>query len=627
MNSKKLNYMGLLKTPTNYLWIIFILLFTNQLHSQQQVYGFEKISTEIEKIEKGLSQNSVRTIIQDSKGFIWVGTWSGLNRFDGLQNKIFLPDINNPDMTLSNQVINALAEDQNGFLWVGTEGGLNRLNLKSLEIKQYKSIGNLANTLYRDTIHSLLCENNSLWIGTQHGLFLNDNISDTSFIIKIVGENKLIGKNIRNINSLNDNTLLVSTDKGLYFLDKNTLKIQHHFTTPLLSSELILSTLKYNDSILLIGTEYGLNILNIYNFENKIYFASKRKDSLTNNVIVALMKDADTTIWIATSGGGVVQILESKKGGFSFQKVQALGLQVRQSPDKFSDEIYYYSMLQSRDGIIWLGSAWSGLYKLIKERNLFQKFQKSDLSKGLNDNHIWAFYDDNEQFWIGTEKGINIYNKAHHNITYITAQGQNGYRLISNKVRSIFKDSQGNFWIGSYKKGLSKFFPEDGHIEWFTPYSDTAHFIANNTVWKIVEDRYKNLWIATHNGLQKTNLITGKTKVYQNNPNDSSSISSNVIYNLYFDKSGVLWIATFDGLNKYNKKTDCFRVYKHIKNSHNSLNINKIFSIYQDDSLDYWIGTIGGGLNHINHSTGEISSLTTYEGLPDNTIYSIHSDD
>ena len=173
---------------------------------------------------------------------------------------------------------------------------------------------------------------------------------------------------------------------------------------------------------------------------------------------------------------------------------------------------------------------------------------------------------------------------------------------------------------------MSKYFPEDGHIEWFTPHSDSAHYIVNNTVWKIVEDKHKNLWIATHNGLQKTNLITGKTKIYTNNPTDSTSISSNVIYNLYFDKSGALWVATFNGLNKYNKKKDDFRVFKHIKNKSNSLNINRIFSIYQDDSLDIWVGTIGGGLNHINHKTGEISSFTTHEGLPDNTIYAIFGD-
>ena len=121
-----------------FFYMVFILLLSGYLQGQTPIYGYEKISTEIEKVEKGLSQNSVRTIIQDTKGFIWIGTWSGLNRFDGLQFKIFLPDVNNPDKTLSNQVINALAEDQNGFLWIGTEGGLNRLDFKSLKINHFQ---------------------------------------------------------------------------------------------------------------------------------------------------------------------------------------------------------------------------------------------------------------------------------------------------------------------------------------------------------------------------------------------------------------------------------------------------------------------------------------------------------
>jgi len=610
-----------------YLWFLFILVISSKLHCQNEVYGYEKIGTEIEKIEKGLSQNSVRTIFQDSKGFIWIGTWSGLNRFDGMQFKVFLPDVKNPEHTLSNQVINALVEDSNGNIWIGTEGGLNRLNLNSLEIKQYKNISNSHYANSNDTIRSLFYEKDRLWIGTQQGLFLGEDISDTTIEVKTIAPNNLLGKDIRSIKALGKNSLLLGTDNGLFILDKERLEIESYFTTPLLSSELILSLLKYNDSLLLIGTEHGLNLLNINTSDNRAFYASNKKDSLSNDIIMALMKDADSNVWVATSGGGILSMKNLNEDNIVFKRIQALGLQAEQSPTEFLEEIYFYSMLQSRDGTIWLGSAWSGIYKLLKERNIFKKFQKSNITKGLNDNHIWAFYDDGDDFWIGTEKGINIYNKKTHTTRYLTAQGKKGDRLISNKIRSIFKDSQGNFWIGSYKGGLSKYFPADGHVEWFTPNSDSAHFIANTTVWKIVEDNQKNLWIATHNGLQKTNLINGKTKVYQNNPMDSSSISSNVIYNLYFDKTGVLWIATFNGLNKYNKKYDNFKVYKHIKHNLNSLNINRIFSVYEDDSMNIWVGTIGGGLNQINQRTGEISSFTTHEGLPDNTIYSIIGDD
>lgn len=610
-----------------YLYLLFVLLLSSKLHCQNEVYGYEKIGTEIEKIEKGLSQNSVRTIIQDSKGFIWIGTWSGLNRFDGLQFKIFLPDVKNPEHTLSNQVINALAEDSSGYIWIGTEGGLNRLNSNTLEIKQYKNINRIRNPNSNDTIRALYCEHNRLWIGTQQGLFVGEYNSDTSLTVKAVAPNDLLDKEIRSIVQLNQKQVVVGTDNGLYILDKKSLKISNYFTSPFLSSELILSTLCYNDTLLLIGTENGLNLLNTNTFKNRAFYSSKKKDSLPNSIIMALMKDVDSNVWVATSGGGIISIKNLTEDNIIFKRIQAVGLQAEQSPTEFSEEIYFYSMLQSRDGTIWLGSAWSGIYKLLKVRNIFKKFQKSNINNGLNDNHIWAFYDDGDDFWIGTEKGINIYNKNNHSIRYITTHGKNGSRLISNKVRSIFKDSQGNFWIGSYKEGLSKYFPKDGHIEWFTPNSDSSHYIANNTVWKIVEDKQKNLWIATHNGLQKTNLISGKTKVYLYNPQDSTSISSNVVYNLYFDRSGVLWIATFNGLNKYNKRYDNFTVYKHIKENPNSLNINRIFSVYQDDSLNIWVGTIGGGLNQINHKTGEISSFTTHEGLPDNTIYSIISDD
>jgi ligand-binding sensor domain-containing protein len=620
------NFSLLIKKYKTISALFFALLVSFSSNAQSNVYGYEKVSTEVERIEKGLSQNSINTLYQDSYGFIWVGTWSGLNRYDGLNVVILSSNPDSIETSLSSSVINTLAEDGKGFLWIGTENGLNKLNLRTLKTQNFISSKKSPKYL-NDTILSLCVDNQQLWVGTQKGLFINDIATDTIKTKNISFSDFLPSLQIRVIKPISIDLMAVGTDNGLYLINRKTYKIHKILQKQSLSSSHILSLLPLNNQRVLLGSEDGLFELNLQNYSIKNIPIQPRSFNANNLIITDLMLDKDSNIWIATSGNGVLISPWDLSNNYNFVRVGAMPLQGDKLMGKLSDEDYFYSLLQTNDGTIWLGSAWSGMFKIIKESNFFKKFQKSDLGKSISDNHIWTFFQDMDELWIGTEKGINIYNSKTHSLRTITSSGSDGNKLSSNQVRSIFKDSQGNFWIGTYKKGLNKYYPKKGKFQLYTADSIEGHYVADNTIWKIIEDNRKNLWIATHNGLQKTNLITGLTKVYRNIPGDSTSLSSNVVYNLYFDRQGNLWISTFDGLNLYLANDDEFKVFKRKSNNRKSLNTNRIFCIYQDTALNYWIGTIGGGLNYLDMVTGEVTHFTTANGLADNTIYAILPDD
>ena len=151
-----------------------------------RTYNFQRFSTEWVKIDKGLSQNSVFTLLQDRDGFMWFGTWDGLNKFDGYQFSIFRPDKYSTHSSISNETIRCLYEDEEGFLWVGTEEGLNRLNRYSLEFKHFKKNPKALYSINSDTVFSIIGDNNELlYIGTNNGLNIYDKKTEVFFNVDL----------------------------------------------------------------------------------------------------------------------------------------------------------------------------------------------------------------------------------------------------------------------------------------------------------------------------------------------------------------------------------------------------------------------------------------------------------
>ncbi len=600
-------------------------LYVKNGYAQKFKFVYEDITTEVVRIEKGLSQNSVRCIFQDRDRFMWFGTWAGLNRFDGLKFDVFLPEIGENGNSIGNQTVNAILQDKNGFIWIGTESGISRLNPKTFEFTNFNNIGNSLIKNYRDTITSLEMINDNIWIGTQKGLIIYNSVTgkfqqprfqQNDKIVRLIAE-------VRDIEKGMGNEVWLATDKGLLCLDSKTHEVSHYYIEGTISSNLTLSLLNYHDSVLLVGTEAGLNLVNLASKTVTIIREGKGKNELKNEIIMDFLLDSDGNVWVATSGGGAFIFNIAQE---SFDQVETH--HVNDSKIESLGNEYIYSLYQSSDGTIWMGTAWGGLKKVMREAYLFKGFNKNvENSNGLNNNRIWAFCEKANSLYIGTDGGINVYDRATHKFSYINTQLPPEKAICSNSVRALFHDSNGDIWVGTFESGLNKI---DGKTDKTTFYheksKDPGKLVASNTIWNIIEDKAKNIWISTHNGLQVINLTTGKSVIYRNNPADSSSLPSNVIYNVNFDLKGNAWVSTFNGLCLFMPQTNNFKIYKHIFGDDKSLTTNKIFTAYQDKPGSLWIGTIGGGLNHLDTRTGLVENFTTHSGLPDNVVYSIIDD-
>lgn len=595
--------------------LLFILIGLNlSLFSQRRPqYNIENLSTEIYQLEKGITQNSVRFILEDHKGYMWFGTWDGLNRYDGTEFKYFTPSINKPNSSLVQQTVNTIIQDNNDNIWVGTDGGLSRIDYRTFAIKNY----HLFSESKSDTIHAFYQDKEGLiWIGTQKGIVLLNPKSDSIFAFESLfkGSDLLIEQEIRLIKKFNDR-VWIATAEGLfevYILPQHQLKVKQ---IDGLSDLHITSLAAFGDSLLLIGTENGLNLLNLKSQSIKKYYADNKKYGLASNSIMALLNDGDFRVWIGTSGGGL-NLFDLKLERFTTLRMNAQ-MQGHHIEESEMDS-YIYSLCRSESGIIWVGTAWQGVMKINEKQNIFKAFKKSKQNpKGLIDNHIWSFASTDTSILIGTESGVSIYNFLNHQFTYLTTK--NG--LSSNQIRSIFIDSKDNFWIGTFNGGLNCYNSITGQNTIYCEQGDSVHNIRNNTVWTILEDKHKQIWFGTYNGLYCYDMVSGGMKSYFANELDSNALISNSVYCSILDSNGHIWFGTYNGLSEYNPATDQFISYQHILGDSLSLSMNRIFSIYDDQKGNLWIGTVGGGLNQFNKKTKKFKWFTKQDGLPNNVVY------
>jgi len=601
--------------PNTVIISTFFLLFQIISYAQSNSidYKVQRITTEIQKTLPGISQNTIRCIYEDHKGLLWFGTWDGLNRYDGIRFDIFRMKVGDSKTNLSNNTINVITQDKQKNIWVGTDGGINCL--RYIDFKRENIELSIRYPILDDTIHAIYVDaQNRIWVGTQKGLYIinsqRDSVISLSKLVK--NETELDEIEIRQIVKFDDRYVWVGTSNGIYKISVIDEKI-YHYAKPLISDNHITFIENFHDSIMFIGSENGLNILcsdkdtieQLYPFSNDI----------GENVFLSGMLFNEKEFLFGVSVHGLIKYnIENKK--FSPFKFPNIGKTKNGAFNPQDEDIS--CMKKDQYNNLWLGTAWNGFICLSPEPLFFKTFNAND--GGFNDNHIWSFCYNNDELWVGTEKGVNIYNNNTHKIRFITKK--NG--LSSNRIRSITRDKYGRMWVGTFDKGIN-IINNDGSIIHFI-YKDSNSVLPNNTVWNMLEDTSGYMWVSTFGGLVKIDYTNFTSIIYAHNPQDNSSLSANYVYNSSFDSFGRLWVSTYHGLNLFQPKTNSFKRYYHEEGNPASLSTNKIFKVYDDGEGYLWIATIGGGLNRLNLNSEEIDWFTTKDGLSNNIIYSLIDD-
>jgi len=620
-----------------YLFICFFLVITSlSLNVKGQLF---ETFVEHYTVDNGLSQSTVLCILQDSRGYLWVGTQDGLNKFDGYSFHFY--KFNPLDTnSISSNWINSIVEDKSGNVWIGTQNGLNMIERKSGKIIRFLHDPNNPASISENEVFGLAIDHNqNLWIKTTNSLNKLDirtmTFSQNEYILDYFTSAKS-DKGFPMI--IKTNGIWMGSPFGLIFFsfDSEQFKKYSHEEkdTSTISENFVTDIIQYDENNLWVSTKCGLNLFNLKTKRFKRIYPNSKDLNHSSNIISSLYMGYDNNLWIGTTGGGLLKYkhIHGKKPHFQVLK-----------NDPYNDISLGYdfilSLYEDLSHNLWIGTDGKGLDKLdLKPKNFYlYRSSNSENSIQLSSNIIGAVFPANDSIlWIGTwENGLNILNRNSGQVLTFNDKGPPGKRITGNNIHAIIRDSRGYIWIGT-KNGITIYDPRKNS---FNDVFDVFSFnykpnLDNLRIYNIFEDKKNNVWVATKNGLFRFEPDKNTITPFWSNYSDKNSISNNASIFVTQDSEGYIWVGTASGLNRYDYNSNKFvRIGENISGKLN-VNNGKIYSIsnpyiysivedFQDGTL--WIGT-GTGLNHYNKKDGTFIYYTEEDGLPNEMIYEIVQD-
>ena len=567
----------------------------------RESFNFKNIT-----IEDGLSQSTVETIYQDSKGYIWIGTNDGLDRYNGYEFKHYKYDKYDKNSIANNYIVDII-EDKNGYIWVSTIGGLSRINPDKDEIKNYYSKedrGNLSNS----NLWQLLCtKDNRLIASTIDGLNVYDKNKD-KFTRILYKEGELPSQYIYSLEEDINGHIWVGTDNGLVELDKDLNIVKSYHDT--IGDSDVYNV--YDDSkgnIWVCTLDNGLFKINLDDKSVENYKNNNSKISIPSNNVRDIISDSEGKLWIATDKGLCT---------FDYEREEFItyNKKLYQSNSLIDDEIF--CLLKDSSGLIWIGT-YSGISRF-NPNSSFTHFKSDPYdNNSISGNVIHGIYeDDDKTLWIGTnESGVNIINGE--SIKHLNKENSN---IVSDLIEDItgFKNY---IFIGT-NEGLSVLVKNDKTVKNYTITNyTTKDGLPSNKIRSLFIDSKGYLWIGTNKGLAildiNNNKIIDITYIL-----DEMGVSDKFIRAVYEDSKGNYYIGCFleGGLIKINPNTKEYKIYKNIENDDSSISNNSIRYINEDLYGNILVGT-SHGINILNLSTDKFNHYTEKDGLINNTIYGI----
>jgi len=596
----------------SYFFLLTVLLLYGNLFSQQNKMLFENIS-----LENGLSHNAVYSITQDKTGFMWFATQDGLNKYDGYNITIY--KFNPTDSTsLPNNNVSKVFEDKEGNIWVGTwGGGLCRFDPIQERFIIYKyNPANPSSISFNRVPVIYQAKNGDLWMGTAGGglnKYLKDKDAFENYKHFNDDENSLSNNRIWDITEDASGNLWIATDEGLNKFNsqtKNFTRFNLNLSSSRIRSLLITSTGEFY-----VGGETGLYSFNESKNEFTKVDLSRRENE--QDIVNTIYEDKQGKIWAGTYGNGLY--LKSGDGFINYVNNPNNSFSLRSNDVR--------CIFEDNSSTIWIGTRGNGISKYNPTAIKFNLLRNIPYDKNsISSNSIRSIYEDSRKnIWIGTnDGGLNYYDP--YNKIFKSYTSQPGRNVVKGyeRITGIVEDSPGVLWLGT-DDGLVRFSEQTGAFELIKNEYITSSS-SNSIILSLFKDRDGDLWIGTYGvGLQKYDPVTKTFQSYKNNPNTKNSLSHNEVWHICEDKEGYLWIATGDGLNKLDKKTGQFTIYKHSLTDNNTISDNFINYVSVGSSGNLWVGT-NTGLNLLDRATGNVKKFDNIYELSVEAIYGILQD-
>lgn len=589
--------------------LIPLLLLVNFVYSQQPAYQFSSLN-----VNNGLSHNQVNCIYKDAKGFMWFGTMSGLDRYDGYSFKIFRHNAADSN-SLYDDYITGIYPAPGNLLYVKTRNGDNIYDPVREQFSP-ASVWLKSKGLPTGYMNSISQTGSTWWIAyANEGLYKVDSTGHATKIFIPGTKNTPIA----DLKKDKQNRLVILYTNGrVEKLDVTTNRIIYRSDRivplmPKVPGSLYLFVDAQDDIwIYMPGNDFGVIYLNPV--KDLVKQLSSRNGSLNNDIVNSIVQDDKNIIWIGTDHGGINLV---NKTDFSSRF-----LLNREEDPKSVAENAIYALYKDNFGIIWCGTYKRGISYFTENMLKFPLFKHIHADKqSLSYNDVNCFAEDKKgNIWIGTNGGgLIYYDRSAGTFTRLQHNPADDNSISSDVVLTLHVDDHDNLWIGYYFGGMDYY--NKGRITHYQHSDKNPNSLAGKSVWKIYKDKRNNFWVGTlGGGLDR--FDPGNSIFYHNNVNQPASVHSNFISGFAEDKKGNLWVATAYGIDVLDNSKG---IFVHYLSATHQLSNDNVSSLLFDRNGHMWAGT-RSGLNVFNEETQTFRSFTVKDGLPDNNILGILED-
>ncbi|MGB6604578.1 MAG: two-component regulator propeller domain-containing protein, partial [Steroidobacteraceae bacterium] len=528
----------------------------------------------------GLSQSTVEGILQDSQGYLWLATESGLDRYDGNTVRVYHRERGN-DHALASDYIWTIAEDAHADLWLATiGGGVARWDRADDQFELFRHDGHRPDSLASDAVRTLLVgADGQVWVGT--------------------------------------------LDRGLDLLDPRTGRarhFRHHDADPnSLPADAVFALYRDHFGRIWVGSDGGLSRYDPQSGGFLNYGRAADGSGLSDTQVRVISEDHTGTLWIGTLHGGLDR-LDPASGRIT---------QLRHDPanPRSLSQDRVTAILEDSAQRLWVATA-DGLNLFDRATQSFVRYGNDpDDPQSLRDSNVMALYQDRGGvLWVGTRAG----GVSHWNPNSWEFGHYRSAAFHDTQVMSFADDGAGRVWVGTTGAGLVEIDARTGAERHYGTQTSPAR-LSDDRVMALLYDA-GTLWVGTMSGgLDQVDLAKGSVRVWRNSAADPQSLPADGVMSLYRDRRGLIWVGTFGGgVASIEPGSGELTRYPYGTEGANALSDGHASAIAEDARGNLWIGTVGGGLNLLERASGRFYHYRRNDrdptSLSDDAVFALHVD-
>ena len=548
---------------------------------------------------QGLSSSTVKALMQDDLGLIWVGTKNGLNRYDGVSVKTY--NVFDKVANRGNNNVSALYQDADGTIWIGTDRGVYLLDPKreSFSIMNPKSKDGVSPD---DWVHEITCDldhNHWVLIPNQGVFRFNTGTPDFYTVTNHKGNKELLPNALL---ATSNGKVFVGTSKdGIYIYEK----VNNSFRN-IGSGRPEFDCLRHESVVQLIENGPGILIF----LRNGETFSLDMSDESITPISIPFscpvnlhrVGIVDNELWIGTDEGLWTYDLMTHNISHIYNHGRR--------PNTISDNCINV-ITPDADKNIWVGTMYGGLNHIRRHGLVFESFTQEDSENPLSSDRIRGMCtDDAGRIWIGTEaNGLNVYDPCTNRISQPLPTDPR------HKICLSLMNHNGRILAGFSQGGLNV-------IEGNRVVDNIGNSLISQatSAYAVAYDREGNMWISGDWGVYRKDKDAADFQPVK-------EMEMDWVVRILQDSRGSIWFASMgNGIWRYDPLTKGYRHYAYDESHSNGLRSNSVCSVMEDSNGHIWFSTERGGLVKYNESTDNFTSYGVEEGLPDDMVYDVLED-